>query len=687
MSEDLTSLLKSFTRDRSETAFRGLVRQHSPLVFGTALRFLKSDRAAAQDVTQEVFTLLARKASSLEADQLSGWLYRQTCRRASNHIRAESRRRIREYAAVEAMTPPSASSEFEPHHLSSELDEAMIALPARDRDALVLRYFEDRDFRTVGGVLGITEEAARKRVNRAMEKLVAMLRRRGITIGTASLSGTMTSMGRTTVSEKLVAQISAHALKGLPAAGWPALMSLLKPFLSGVALSSLLIGSSEVLLQANDGVSVMSRDHGGPVPTTKIKRGDSFAALPDTSSLQSIIAAIKQSSGGPRHELGTLRLKAILARISNEQIPEFVALANGELSDLERTTVYPLLIYRWAEADAAAAISFAVLGDLLTKHLDPALGTSMRGSLFSDWLATDLPAMEDWLKRNWNHESLLYTAANLANPQQKPLPLRDSIAMAVAKSHLWKDGKEGVLAYLNALPSPQDRLSALGAFSNQLYWQDSNFEDVERQATILDLIKSVPEKNVRDAALDNYLAAVARGNPETFPEFLESLEPRDRFHALVKQLGIPKIQVQIEGVGNTSYTDEEALPSPLKREAEVLEAGRAAGLPESEIAAEVAKSILPALSREEFGSWIQQHRDNPHLDEALAAGIRGATEPERGIEIAAAISEVALRQQLARASFRRLLVQNRRAAMAYPSRADVPADLAEEFRNILGETP
>ena len=95
MADNPTELLQHFNRDRSEAAFRELVRHHSPLVYATALRRLNGDRSAAQDVMQEVFTLLVRKAAALEATQLSAWLYRQTCRRATNHVRSESRRRQR----------------------------------------------------------------------------------------------------------------------------------------------------------------------------------------------------------------------------------------------------------------------------------------------------------------------------------------------------------------------------------------------------------------------------------------------------------------------------------------------------------------------------------------------------------------------------------------------------------------
>src|SRR6187402_1970023 len=118
MTDDSPDLLRRFAANRSEEAFRALVRKHSGLVHATALRRLAGDQAAADDVTQEVFTLLARKAHRLGGVILSAWL----------------------------------------------------ALPAADRDAIILRFFEGRDYRGVGGSLGITEEAARKRIRRVLDR-------------------------------------------------------------------------------------------------------------------------------------------------------------------------------------------------------------------------------------------------------------------------------------------------------------------------------------------------------------------------------------------------------------------------------------------------------------------------------------------------------------------------------------
>lgn len=685
MADDSLKLLQRFASNRSETVFRDLVRLHSPLVYATALRRLDGDRAGAEDVMQEVFSLLARKASTLRSAPLPVWLHRQTCRRAANHMRAEKRRRKRELVSAQAMidhhTPEFRES------VAAEVDDALLDLPTADREILLHRYFEERDLRTVGGRLGISEDAARKRIERALEKLAALLKRRGIVVGGASLGTTMSGMGRTAVQDALISQVTTHALKGLPLAGGPALLSLLKPFLSGVALSSLLIGSTQTILRDKSSPREAPGGSGRVIAEAKSRRLDSFAALPVTSSLEAVIAEIKRSSSGPRHELGTMRLKAILSRVSNEQIPEFVALANGELSGAEKTTVYPILIQRWAEDDQEAAISFAILGDTITKHIDISLGENIRGTLLSDWSASDPATMTGWLKEHWDHEALRYVPSKSMGSLYSKWSLRDSITMSLAHDHLRSRGTEGMLEYLGTLPSDESRQTALRVFSGGLYWRAPVGAPLQSQRKIFEAIQGVSQEEVRNSALDEFLVTLAREAPHTFSDLMGALSPSDRFHAMARQLSVPNAHVRIEGISGSSYTDEEALPSPLHREAEVIQAGLSAGLTESEVTAVVASSIVPALSREDLGTWLERHRDYPDLDGILATGARAANEPERTIEIASGIQDPALRRQLARAAFRRMLAVNRQAALAYPSQSGLPPDLATEFRLILGETP
>jgi DNA-directed RNA polymerase specialized sigma24 family protein len=137
-------LLRQYTAGKSDTAFGELVNRHIDLVFSAALRMTAGDRHLAEDVTQTVFTDLARKAATLPRDVvLPGWLYRHTCFTASKSIRTERRRQAREQIAME-MNALENLPEPGWDRIAPELEDAMSALNDADRDALVLRFSSGR---------------------------------------------------------------------------------------------------------------------------------------------------------------------------------------------------------------------------------------------------------------------------------------------------------------------------------------------------------------------------------------------------------------------------------------------------------------------------------------------------------------------------------------------------------------
>jgi RNA polymerase sigma factor (sigma-70 family) len=185
---DDQQLLRRYVTEGSEAAFGELVARHVDLVYSTALRRADGDAHLAQDVAQLVFTDLARKARSLpKGVVLPGWLHRASRYATAQLLRTERRRRAREQEAVVMNT---LNSEAAPDwgRIHPLLDEALDELGPADRDALVLRFFDQRSLAEVGHALGSNEEAARKRVARALEKLRASLVRRGVTTTAAALS-------------------------------------------------------------------------------------------------------------------------------------------------------------------------------------------------------------------------------------------------------------------------------------------------------------------------------------------------------------------------------------------------------------------------------------------------------------------------------------------------------------------
>src|SRR5689334_4149951 len=167
MIED-AELLRQYTETGSEDAFTELVRQYLPLVYSAALRQVRGDQSLAKDVTQTVFADLARKARSLAGRELlSGWLYTSTRLAASNAMRVNQRRIIREKKAIAMQEDPETSRAEEPNgDLKLVLDEAMSKLDSAERNAVLLRFFQGKDMKEVGAALGVSEDAARMRVNR-----------------------------------------------------------------------------------------------------------------------------------------------------------------------------------------------------------------------------------------------------------------------------------------------------------------------------------------------------------------------------------------------------------------------------------------------------------------------------------------------------------------------------------------
>ncbi len=211
---DSHTLLADYARTGSEAAFRELVSRYLDLVYSSALRLVGGDTQLAEDVSQTVFLHLARKAHRLpQGLMLGGWLHRDACYAARTLMRSERRRQKREREAIE-MNATEAHCDSNLARLASLLDEAIETLGAEERTAVLLRFFEQRDFRSIGEALGSTEEAARKRVTRAVEKLHGVLERRGLSLSLAALATALASGTITAAPTGLAASITGSALAG-----------------------------------------------------------------------------------------------------------------------------------------------------------------------------------------------------------------------------------------------------------------------------------------------------------------------------------------------------------------------------------------------------------------------------------------------------------------------------------------
>ena len=187
---DDAELLRRYAKDQSEDAFAELVGRHLNLVYAAALRLVGGDAHRAKDVAQQVFTALARQADPLSRHaSLIGWLYTCTRYTAAKIVRTEQRRQKHEQEAqtmheLLASEVPEAGWD----RLRPVLDDVMGELDARDREAVLLRFFESQPFGHIGAVLRLTEDAARMRVERALERMRLRLTRRGFTSTSVALA-------------------------------------------------------------------------------------------------------------------------------------------------------------------------------------------------------------------------------------------------------------------------------------------------------------------------------------------------------------------------------------------------------------------------------------------------------------------------------------------------------------------
>src|ERR1039458_6229176 len=238
MTSDL-DLLGQFTRDHSQDAFTALVNRHVNLVYSAALRQARSPQLA-EEVAQSVFIDLARNAGKLKPDTvLTAWLYQVTRRTAIDVVRRESRRQLREQIASEMNAMNATASDWT--HVEPFLDEAMHTLDDTDRAAVLLRYFENKSFREVGQTLGTSDDAAQKRVSRAVERLREFFTKRNVTVGAGGLVVLISTNAIQAAPAGLAIGISSAALAAT-AAGTGTTLTLLK-LMAMTKLQAAIIGT------------------------------------------------------------------------------------------------------------------------------------------------------------------------------------------------------------------------------------------------------------------------------------------------------------------------------------------------------------------------------------------------------------------------------------------------------------
>jgi RNA polymerase sigma factor (sigma-70 family) len=259
MTNNDMDLVREYAIRRSESAFAEVVERYTNLVYSAALRQVRNPQLA-EEVTQVVFVILARKAGSLDAKTiLPSWLYRAACYVSGSALKRELRRQRREQEAYMESIVNETDTTWE--QLSPLLDEGMLKLGPAERNALLLRYFEGRSLGETGTALGTSEEAAKKRVSRALEKLRRFFTKRGVILPVAALTAAMAANSVKAAPAALAKSATAIGLaKGATASG--ATLTLIHGAMKFMAWTKLKIAGVvcvSVLLMAGTASVTMNR--------------------------------------------------------------------------------------------------------------------------------------------------------------------------------------------------------------------------------------------------------------------------------------------------------------------------------------------------------------------------------------------------------------------------------------------
>jgi RNA polymerase sigma factor (sigma-70 family) len=318
-------LLRDYVRRGSQAAFREIVARHADLVYSAALRQVESPDLA-RDVAQSVFIDLARKACSLaekmpESSSLVGWLYRSTRFAALNQLRADRRRLAHERLAMEQLATNSASGpDWE--RIRPALDAAMGDLNDEDREALLLRYFRNDDFRAVGRALGVSDDAAQKRVSRAVERLREIFARRGVTVGSGGIVAVIAANAVQAAPIGLAVTISTGALAGMMAATTFATKTTLATMnwinaksLAALTVSALVAGTGTYFVQQREASRLRSENEN----LAQIKQKLSVDRDAATAALTAREAELERSRA-ERAELIRLRGEVGMLRAQSKEL-------------------------------------------------------------------------------------------------------------------------------------------------------------------------------------------------------------------------------------------------------------------------------------------------------------------------------------------------------------------------------
>lgn len=533
--DDMT-LLRTWVRERSETAFRAVVERYAGLVFGVTLR-RTGERPLAEEAVQNVFTDLARKATVILELQrpLAAWLHRCAVYESATLLRSEIRHRDKMKRFASTLSDELAPDPWQ--EVRPLLDAAVNALSEPDRRVLLLHWFERCTYSDIAAQTGSTSAAVQRRGLRALDKLAALLRRRGAVIPAAALAAGLTPQLTHAAPVGLAASVSSAAAHAAPAGG--ALASFLQQSLHAMA-SAKLTTAGIVLVSAAIPVSVQFAashssygTHGGyatdgtklttPATTGTVMKS---AAVPDNSRPTALdMAALRRALERVRDNKGeTTELRALtrlMFTLTIDGIPSVVALLREVAKPgYHFEEVEPACYARWAELEPAKAVaaSFALPGNV---------GSPMLYAAFQTWAAQDFQQAWVWLEANLSEKDWEIAgkdpvkdlaardpAAAVALCGKCRPDIRKPVALAVASAWGAKD-PEAALSWAQTMPEECDPIKLAAVV---LEWAGN-----DNPARALALLEKLENESTRAETGWNILGPWAMRAPdEAFAEMMKN---------------------------------------------------------------------------------------------------------------------------------------------------------------------
>ncbi len=406
---DDTTLLRRYVQDHSESDFAELVRRHLNLVYSSALRQVNGDTHLAQDVAQLVFTDLARKAATLRNHRvLAGWLFTSTRFAAAKLVRGERRRQSREQEAhlMQEISPLETSSSLDWERVRPVLDEALGELSERDREAILMRYLEGRDFAQVGEKLSLSDNAARMRVERAVDKLRALLARRGVTSTAAALTLALANQAVVAAPAGLAVTVTGVALASAVAGGGAAValtfMSLTKLQIV-IAGAVIVAGAGAYVVQEKSNAALRAElaampQSAGDIATLRETNRTLELAAGEAAALQvndAELARLREEAGAVQD-----RLQANARAATKSPTVARPASVSGPIYDVAQLDEKPKLVLPVQPAFPFEMSRAGISGKVVVEFLIDATGkvsdTHVVSSSHSEFEASAIAAVNRW---------------------------------------------------------------------------------------------------------------------------------------------------------------------------------------------------------------------------------------------------------------------------------------------------